>query len=82
MTGSLGAAAAALLWKEQGVTVLAVSAVYDLCVVHRLRLREAIMLVLKVRCMFVIFRSFELVGYYWGQVRLKEKGPKLARNKK
>ncbi len=49
LAGSLGAAAAALLWKEQGVTVLAVSAVYDLCVVHRLRLRQAVMLVLKVR---------------------------------
>lgn len=49
MAGSLGAAAAALLWKEQGVTVLAVSAVYDLSVVHRLRFREAIMTVFKVR---------------------------------
>lgn len=49
LAGSLGAATAALLWKEQGVTVLAVSAVYDLCVVHRLRLRQAVMMVLKVR---------------------------------
>ncbi len=49
LAGSLGAAAAALLWKEQGVTVLAISAVYDLCVVHRLRLRQAVMMVLKVR---------------------------------
>ncbi|XP_056311853.1 protein O-mannosyl-transferase TMTC2 [Danio aesculapii] len=47
LAGSLGAAAAALLWKEQGVTVLAVSAVYDLCVVHRLRLRQALMVLLK-----------------------------------
>ncbi|TSK13296.1 Transmembrane and TPR repeat-containing protein 2 [Bagarius yarrelli] len=32
LTGSLVAATAAMLWKEQGVTVLAVSAVYDICV--------------------------------------------------
>ncbi len=49
LAGSLVAAAAALLWKEQGVTVLAVSTVYDLCVVHRLRLRKAVIMVLKVR---------------------------------
>ncbi|KAI7791631.1 protein O-mannosyl-transferase TMTC2 [Triplophysa rosa] len=74
MTGSLGAAAAALLWKEQGVTVLAVSAVYDLCVVHRLRLREAIMLVLKRRnvsllvslaCLVCWGIILLLVRFYW-----------------
>lgn len=53
MAGSLGAAAAALLWKEQGVTVLAVLAVYDLCIVHRLRLRQVVIMVLKVRSNFV-----------------------------
>ncbi|TRY95987.1 hypothetical protein DNTS_034564 [Danionella cerebrum] len=36
--GSLAAATAALLWKEQGVTVLAVSALYDIFIVHRLHL--------------------------------------------
>uniref|UniRef100_A0A8C4IBL6 dolichyl-phosphate-mannose--protein mannosyltransferase n=1 Tax=Dicentrarchus labrax TaxID=13489 RepID=A0A8C4IBL6_DICLA len=37
MLGSLWCAAASMLWKEQGVTVLAVSAVYDLFVFQRLR---------------------------------------------
>ncbi|KAA0720897.1 Transmembrane and TPR repeat-containing protein 2 [Triplophysa tibetana] len=68
MTGSLGAAAASLLWKEQGVTVLAVSAVYDLCVVHRLRLREAIMLVLKRRNVSLLVSLAWLVC--WGIILL------------
>lgn len=40
MLGGLGCAAASMLWKEQGVTVLAVSAVYDLFVFQRLRLGQ------------------------------------------
>uniref|UniRef100_A0A674MSR5 dolichyl-phosphate-mannose--protein mannosyltransferase n=1 Tax=Takifugu rubripes TaxID=31033 RepID=A0A674MSR5_TAKRU len=40
MLGGLGCAAASMLWKEQGVTVLAVSAVYDLFVFQRLRLTQ------------------------------------------
>uniref|UniRef100_A0A3Q1IZB9 dolichyl-phosphate-mannose--protein mannosyltransferase n=1 Tax=Anabas testudineus TaxID=64144 RepID=A0A3Q1IZB9_ANATE len=40
MLGSLWCAAASMLWKEQGVTVLAVSAVYDLFVFQRLRFRQ------------------------------------------
>lgn len=35
-----------MLWKEQGVTVLAVSAVYDLFVFQRLRFRQALLLLL------------------------------------
>lgn len=29
-----------MLWKEQGVTVLAVSAVYDVFVFHRLKMKQ------------------------------------------
>uniref|UniRef100_A0A3Q0R7Y8 dolichyl-phosphate-mannose--protein mannosyltransferase n=1 Tax=Amphilophus citrinellus TaxID=61819 RepID=A0A3Q0R7Y8_AMPCI len=46
MLGSLWCAAASMLWKEQGVTVLAVSAVYDLFVFQRFRFRQAILLLL------------------------------------
>ncbi|XP_029318161.1 LOW QUALITY PROTEIN: protein O-mannosyl-transferase TMTC2 [Cottoperca gobio] len=46
MLGSLWCAAASMLWKEQGVTVLAVSAVYDLFVFQRLRFRQALLLLL------------------------------------
>lgn len=35
-----------MLWKEQGVTVLAVSAVYDLFVFQRLRLNQVFTLLL------------------------------------
>uniref|UniRef100_A0A672HHG2 dolichyl-phosphate-mannose--protein mannosyltransferase n=1 Tax=Salarias fasciatus TaxID=181472 RepID=A0A672HHG2_SALFA len=41
MLCSLWCAAASMLWKEQGVTVLAVSAVYDVFVFQRLRFRQA-----------------------------------------
>ncbi|XP_061920857.1 protein O-mannosyl-transferase TMTC2 isoform X2 [Entelurus aequoreus] len=44
MLGSLWGATASMLWKEQGVTVLAVSAVYDLFVFHRLTFRQALLL--------------------------------------
>ncbi|XP_054609625.1 protein O-mannosyl-transferase TMTC2-like isoform X2 [Dunckerocampus dactyliophorus] len=47
MLGSLWGAAASMLWKEQGVTVLAVSAVYDLFVFHRLTFRQALLLPLR-----------------------------------
>ncbi|XP_056877900.1 protein O-mannosyl-transferase TMTC2 isoform X4 [Takifugu flavidus] len=46
MLGGLGCAAASMLWKEQGVTVLAVSAVYDLFVFQRLRLTQVFALLL------------------------------------
>ncbi|XP_072311168.1 protein O-mannosyl-transferase TMTC2-like [Eucyclogobius newberryi] len=38
--GSLWCAVGSMLWKEQGITVLAVSAVYDLFVFQRLRFRQ------------------------------------------
>ncbi|KAJ8007224.1 hypothetical protein DPEC_G00115310 [Dallia pectoralis] len=41
LLGSLGCAASSMLWKEQGVMVLAVSAAYDLFVFQQLRLRQA-----------------------------------------
>lgn len=54
MLGSLWCATASMLWKEQGVTVLAVSAVYDLFMFQRLRLRQALLLPLgKVNNCFV-----------------------------
>ena len=46
MLGSLWCAAASMLWKEQGATVLAVSAVHDLFVFQGLRLRQALLLLL------------------------------------
>lgn len=46
LLGSLWCAAASMLWKEQGVTVLAVSAVYDLFVFHRLRFRQTLLFLL------------------------------------
>ncbi|XP_072233860.1 protein O-mannosyl-transferase TMTC2 [Leuresthes tenuis] len=46
LLGSLWCAAASMLWKEQGVTVLAVSALYDLFVFQRLRFRQALLLLL------------------------------------
>ncbi|KAF7670018.1 hypothetical protein LDENG_00074270 [Lucifuga dentata] len=46
MLGSLWCAATSMLWKEQGVTVLAVSAVYDLFMFQRLRFRQALLLLI------------------------------------
>lgn len=46
MLGSLWCAAASMLWKEQGVTVLAVTAVYDIFIFQRLRIRQALLLLL------------------------------------
>lgn len=51
--GSLGCAACSMLWKELGVTVLAISALYDVCVFHRLKLRQVIMLLYKVNSLFL-----------------------------
>uniref|UniRef100_H3CTQ1 Transmembrane O-mannosyltransferase targeting cadherins 2 n=1 Tax=Tetraodon nigroviridis TaxID=99883 RepID=H3CTQ1_TETNG len=46
---SLACAAGSMLWKELGVTVLAVSALYDTCVFHRLKIRQVLTLLYK-RC--------------------------------
>lgn len=48
LLGSLTCATFSMLWKELGVTVLAVSALYDVCVFHRLKLRQVITLLYKV----------------------------------
>uniref|UniRef100_H3A5Y2 dolichyl-phosphate-mannose--protein mannosyltransferase n=1 Tax=Latimeria chalumnae TaxID=7897 RepID=H3A5Y2_LATCH len=40
LLGSLVCTACSMLWKEQGVTVLAISAVYDVCVFHRLKMYQ------------------------------------------
>ena len=37
-----------MLWKEQGVTVLAVSAVYDVFVFHRLKIKQILPTIYKV----------------------------------
>ncbi|XP_007252475.3 protein O-mannosyl-transferase TMTC2 [Astyanax mexicanus] len=68
LAASLAAAAAAMLWKEQGVTVLAVSAVYDICVVHRMRLRQVLLLFLKRRNISLLLSLAWLAG--WGIVLL------------
>lgn len=38
--GSLACSACSVLWKEQGITVLAVAAVYDVFVFHRMKLQQ------------------------------------------
>ncbi|KAK1790404.1 hypothetical protein P4O66_014311 [Electrophorus voltai] len=68
LAGSLVAAAAAMLWKEQGVTVLAVSAVYDVCVVHRMRLQQVLLLFFKKRNVGLLVSLAWLAG--WGMVLL------------
>uniref|UniRef100_A0A8C7ZCN7 dolichyl-phosphate-mannose--protein mannosyltransferase n=1 Tax=Oryzias sinensis TaxID=183150 RepID=A0A8C7ZCN7_9TELE len=49
MLCSLCCAAASMLWKEQGVTVLAVSAVYDLFIFQRLQFGPAVLLLRNLR---------------------------------
>ncbi|XP_064785639.1 protein O-mannosyl-transferase TMTC2-like [Oncorhynchus masou masou] len=68
LLGSLGCAACSMLWKEQGVTVLAVSALYDVCVFHRLKLRQVIMLVYKRRNVHLLLSVLLLAA--WGAVLL------------
>lgn len=47
--GSLACAAGSMLWKELGVTVLAVSALYDAFVCHKLKVRQVLPLLYKVK---------------------------------
>uniref|UniRef100_UPI0037E7AFAB protein O-mannosyl-transferase TMTC2 isoform X1 n=1 Tax=Semicossyphus pulcher TaxID=241346 RepID=UPI0037E7AFAB len=69
MLSSLWCAAASMLWKEQGVTVLAVSAVYDLFVFQRLRFRQALLLLLgKKKNLSVLLSLAVLVS--WGVLLL------------
>ncbi|XP_019959202.2 protein O-mannosyl-transferase TMTC2 [Paralichthys olivaceus] len=65
---SLACAACSMLWKELGVTVLAVSALYDVCVFHRLKLRQVIMLLYKRKNVPLLLNVFLLAG--WGAVLL------------
>uniref|UniRef100_A0A7N8WQ29 dolichyl-phosphate-mannose--protein mannosyltransferase n=1 Tax=Mastacembelus armatus TaxID=205130 RepID=A0A7N8WQ29_9TELE len=67
MLGSLWCAAASMLWKEQGVTVLAVSAVYDLFVFQRLRFRQALLLLLGKN--ISVFLSLGVLAS-WGMILL------------
>uniref|UniRef100_A0A669DCR3 dolichyl-phosphate-mannose--protein mannosyltransferase n=1 Tax=Oreochromis niloticus TaxID=8128 RepID=A0A669DCR3_ORENI len=62
--GSLGCAACSMLWKELGVTVLAVSALYDVCVFHRLKLRQIIVLLYKRKNAHLLLNVFVLAA--WG----------------
>lgn len=45
-------AGCSMLWKEQGVTVLAISAVYDIFVFHRLKMHQIIPALFKVSLLF------------------------------
>lgn len=62
--GSLMCAACSMLWKELGVTVLAVSALYDVCVFHRLTLRQIIALLYKRKNVHLLLNVFFLA--MWG----------------
>ncbi|XP_037552099.1 protein O-mannosyl-transferase TMTC2 [Nematolebias whitei] len=68
MLGSLWCAAASMLWKEQGVTVLAVSAVYDLFVFQRLRFQQALFLLGKKKNLGVLQSLCTLAS--WGVILL------------
>ncbi|XP_061570207.1 protein O-mannosyl-transferase TMTC2 [Cololabis saira] len=68
MLGCLGCAAASMLWKETGVTVLAVAAAYDLFVFQRLRLRQALLLLGKRKSVSVLLSLLVLLS--WGVVLL------------
>nr|XP_023647205.1 transmembrane and TPR repeat-containing protein 2-like isoform X1 [Paramormyrops kingsleyae] len=65
---SLACAAFSMLWKEQGVTVLAVAALYDVFIVHRLSFRQIITLLCK-RNNVALLRSLILLAV-WGAVLL------------
>ncbi|XP_056132530.1 protein O-mannosyl-transferase TMTC2-like [Lampris incognitus] len=69
MLASLWCAAASMLWKEQGVMVLAVSAVYDLFVFHRLRLRQALPLLLGKKRNVSVLLSLSVLAS-WGVILL------------
>ncbi|KAL6107106.1 tmtc2 [Pungitius sinensis] len=74
LLGSLCCAACSMLWKELGVTVLAVAAVYDVCVFHRLKLRQVIALLYKRKNVHLLLNVFLLAAcgaillacrFYW-----------------
>ncbi|XP_023284947.1 transmembrane and TPR repeat-containing protein 2-like isoform X1 [Seriola lalandi dorsalis] len=69
MLGCLWCAAASMLWKEQGVTVLAVSAIYDLFVFQRLRFRQALLLLLGKKKNISVLLSLGMLAS-WGVLLL------------
>ncbi|XP_067110655.1 LOW QUALITY PROTEIN: protein O-mannosyl-transferase TMTC2 [Osmerus mordax] len=69
LLGSLGCAASSMLWKEQGVTVLAVSAVYDVFVFQRLRVRQALGVLLGKRRNVSLMASLGVL-LVWGALLL------------
>ncbi|KAF1372325.1 hypothetical protein PFLUV_G00264100 [Perca fluviatilis] len=69
MLGCLWCAAASMLWKEQGVTVLAVSAVYDLFVFQRLRFSQALLLLLGKKKNISVLLSLAVLAS-WGVILL------------
>uniref|UniRef100_A0A147AB39 dolichyl-phosphate-mannose--protein mannosyltransferase n=1 Tax=Fundulus heteroclitus TaxID=8078 RepID=A0A147AB39_FUNHE len=68
LLSSLACAACSMLWKELGVTVLAVSAMYDVCVFHRLKLRQIVLLLHKRRNHHLLLNVLLLA--LWGVVLL------------
>ncbi|KTF95300.1 hypothetical protein cypCar_00024573 [Cyprinus carpio] len=66
--GTLACASCSMLWKEQGVTVLAVAAVYDVFVFHRLKLQQVPALFLKKKNLHLLMSVF-LLGL-WGIILL------------
>ncbi|XP_061679226.1 protein O-mannosyl-transferase TMTC2 [Syngnathoides biaculeatus] len=66
--GSLGCAGCSMLWKELGVTVLALSALYDVCILHRLKLRQVVMLLYKRNNVQLLLNVFLLA--VWGATLL------------
>ncbi|XP_032436374.1 protein O-mannosyl-transferase TMTC2 [Xiphophorus hellerii] len=68
LLSSLACAACSMLWKELGVTVLAVAALYDVCVFHRLKLRQTILLLYKRKNQQLLLNVFLLA--VWGVVLL------------
>ncbi|XP_016130121.1 transmembrane and TPR repeat-containing protein 2 [Sinocyclocheilus grahami] len=66
--GTLACASCSMLWKEQGVTVLAVAAMYDVFVFHRLKLQQVPALFLKKKNLHLLLNVF-LLGF-WGIILL------------
>lgn len=68
LAGSLACAACSMLWKELGVTVLAVAALYDVCVFHKLKVKQVVTLLYKRKNVHLLLNVFLLAS--WGVVLL------------
>ncbi|XP_072566415.1 protein O-mannosyl-transferase TMTC2-like isoform X2 [Paramormyrops kingsleyae] len=66
--GSLACATCSMLWKEQGVTVLAVSAVYDVFILQHLKIRQLFLLLHKRKSTYLLGRVGFLAA--WGALLL------------